>query len=202
MRRLGVKPVRRSGCSAVATVSPTHLSADQRPLRLPARRWHILIIHGKNERMTRLALLAVVIASIPSWPAVATSLQYECQSDMAVGFRFDEVGRRWGPTTFRSTGAYLVRPLTTDERASPVLNSKDATWGVFKPGSSYHNYTCSNTAKEGESPHIACGGIGMNFVLSGSSLRYQAAYLGGYVHGRDDNDDTPFIEAGRCHMAH
>jgi hypothetical protein len=45
-----------------------------------------------------------------------------------------------------------------------------------------------------------CGNRGYTFEMGISSGRYQKYYAGAYVHGRDDNGDTPYVEIGRCRM--
>ncbi len=35
-------------------------------------------------------------------------------------------------------------------------------------------------------------------MVNTTTLRFQRYYAGQYLNGRDNNNDTPFVEIGRC----
>jgi hypothetical protein len=111
---------------------------------------------------------------------------------------------------FRANSEYVVRELTEEERQSArrsaqrPVSSKDADWGVFKKTSpdKIPAYTCVWPIPDNrwgiQNDVVDCGLTWNKFSLNTSVLRYQPYYQGGYIDGRDNNADTPYIEIGRC----
>lgn len=90
---------------------------------------------------------------------------------------------------------YIVRPLTAEEQKDKFLPfPAGATWGVFQGKDRYPRYKCQDPNND----TLVCGALADQFILDMATRRYQTYYVGGYVHGRDDNDDTPSIQIGRC----
>lgn len=111
---------------------------------------------------------------------------------MAVGFTFSEGSRSWTPTTFGNGAIYIFRPLTDKELQSAILFPKGATWGVFETDGS-HFLDCVEADQR-----LTCGGMAVSFMVNTTTFRFQRYYAGQYLNGRDNSDDTPFVEIGRC----
>jgi hypothetical protein len=112
------------------------------------------------------------------------------------GFAFDEGTRLWQPMQFRVPAqVHTIRPLTAEEQKDRFWPfPAGATWGVFEGKDPYSRYRCPDPNND----TLYCGALADHFILDLATRRYQAYYVGGYVHGRDDNDDTPSIQIGRC----
>jgi hypothetical protein len=141
-------------------------------------------------------LLAALLSFGVSQPALAQ--RYECKADLTVGYAFDEINRSWTAKQFHpSEQKYVIRRLTDNEMQSPIAK-KGMTWGAFEGEENYTIFKCPEPKTSVNEDGLQCGGMAVNFIFDASSRRYQKYYLGGYVRGRDDNDDTPSIEIGRC----
>ena len=128
----------------------------------------------------------------------ALAQRYECQADLAVGYAFDEITRSWTAKQFHTPERkYVIRRLTDKEMQSPVAR-KGMTWGAFEGEESNTIFECPEPKASIDEDGLQCGGMAVNFMFDASSRRYQKYYLGGFLRGRDDNDDTPSIEIGRC----
>ncbi len=147
--------------------------------------------------MLRTAIVSLLTCTLTQATSAAT-FHYECKSDLVSGYHFDEATRAWTPIQFRSDRTYVIRQLTEKERESQFLYPKNSTWGVFEPGDKIQTFSCPEPDNKDSDRRMTCGGIGHNLVFGRTSLRYQRYYVGGYVAGVDNNDDTPFIEIGRC----
>jgi hypothetical protein len=138
-------------------------------------------------------LLAVLSFGLTQ-PVLA--FHYECKADLAVGYIFDDTTRSWTIRQLQVPNEkYTIRPLTEEEKPFNTA-VKDAAWGAFEGTDTVTILQCP----EPKDDVFSCGGLAINFVLDARSRRYQKYYLGGYVHGRDDNNDTPSVEMGRCNQ--
>ena len=145
--------------------------------------------------MLRNFILAALSLGLTRPLLAQAAFHYECTSDSAVGYSFDEGRRSWTPTQFKMDKAsYSVRHLTDDEMEKVIYKGK--AWGVFEPEDKVTVHTCP----ELDSDRLVCGGVATSFILDSHSLRYQKYYAGGYVSGQDNNDDTPSVEIGRCRI--
>jgi hypothetical protein len=129
-------------------------------------------------------------------PALADIIHYECKADLSTGYHFDEKTRAWSPTNFIPKGKYVIRKLSDEELKYPST-PKGSTWGVFNDEYKTAQFGCPEPATSVYLDGLRCG-YGGEFQFNAMPLRYQTYYVGGYVHGRDNNDDTPYIEIGRC----
>jgi hypothetical protein len=146
--------------------------------------------------MLKASILAALSLGLPSPLLAQAAFHYECKGDSSVGYRFDEGVLSWKSGEFRvGEPSYSVRHLTDEEMRDDVIY-KGKTWGVFAP----HDKATLLSCPDMEAGDLRCGGGSLSFILDSHSLRYQKYYQGGYVSGRDDNDDTPFIEIGRCRL--
>lgn len=144
-----------------------------------------------------LKVFAVFALLLPVQNAIAQS--FVCTSDMSVGFFFNEEKRAWDNATFQNISTYDVRRVTDKERAYYASLEKAPTWGVFKPGQSSSIHLCKEVSTVNTSTKLLCGDLTYNFKFDERSLRFQAYYVGGYSNGVDNNEDTPYIQIGRCH---
>jgi hypothetical protein len=145
---------------------------------------------------TVVGLLAALWRFSVNQPALAQ--RYECKADLVVGYAFDETTRSWTVKQFQPpVQKYVVRRLTSQEMQPPI-NIKGATSGEFEGHERSSLVQCPETKTNIYGDGLRCGGMGLNFVLNARAGRYQKYYAGGYIHGHDDNDDTPSIEIGRC----
>jgi hypothetical protein len=129
------------------------------------------------------------------------SADFLCKTDVSVGYKFDENTRSWTSANFLPKGDFVIRQLTDTERqqTSEVIYPKGSTWGVFTPDRpNFPRYGCPEPRTSLHESGLHCGGGGDEFDFDSRSLRYQTYYRGGYVYGRDNNDDTPAIDIGRC----
>ena len=145
---------------------------------------------------TVVGLLAALWRFSVNQPALAQ--RYECKADLVVGYAFDETTRSWTVKQFKPPARkYVVRRLTSQEMQSP-MNIKGATWGAFEGDERITFFLCPEPKTNVYEDGLECGGVALNFMLNAKAGRYQEYYAGGYINGRDDNDDTPSIEIGRC----
>jgi hypothetical protein len=151
-------------------------------------RWSLLGIH---------AIPALLSVGVLTQPALA-QLHYECKADAAVGFAFDESARSWRSTNFQARGRYIIRQLISDEMQNEFIIPKGSTWGVFTDQFKTPRFGCPEPKTSVYESGLHCGLRWDEFEFDPNPLRYQTNYLGGYVDGRDNNEDTPAIEIGRC----
>jgi hypothetical protein len=147
----------------------------------------------QSSRLLRVVFAFALIAGLPQPLLAQAAYHFECTEDLVVGYAFNEVTRAWGPSEFKGNKGkhrYILRHLTDDEKS---FQPQRIMWGVFE-GERGTILTCPDS----DYGKFLCGNQTFAFALGVSSMRYQKYYQGGYVSGRDDNDDTPFIEIGRC----
>lgn len=133
-----------------------------------------------------------------SGSAVAQELyHFDCKVDLSTGYRFDEALRSWQPTQFKAQETYTLRHLTDTEIANQFPAEKGNSWGAFKPGDRSSQLLCPEPSPSFPDRFV-CGRTGHIFELNSRPLRFQLYYSGGYVLGVDNNENTPFIEIGRC----
>ena len=113
-------------------------------------------------------------------PPVFSQTAYLCVPSKSTGFAFD--GRTWTNATFN----------IEKEKKLLKVNGNSSEWLDL-----------------GQQNGMLCGGFSANGVLSCNlvfgelwfnkkTLRYMETYLAGYVDGRDEKGNTPYITIGKC----
>ena len=166
--------------------------------RMAMSKHHPIRLHA-GQSLSRTQSRAILLMAMwllrPAFGQAAPPGSYECDVDMAVGFYWGESSRSWTPKVFRSMRTYVVRALPERDKFG---NPPRSPWGVFDDDGDVPVLPCPELPRDRS--RLICGGIGLGFVLNPEALRFQHNYLGGYVAGRDNNDDTPMVESGRCRL--
>jgi hypothetical protein len=130
--------------------------------------------------------MAALAVSLTTDCALALD-KYLCIADKATGFHW--TGTEWAQTTFKvDKDKYIVADLDANRRHD------DITIGVTKLGDQRPSYFCRD--RDSYSTLYCTGGVNMRVNLK--SLRYMQIYSEGYLEGDDNNNDTPYIQIGRC----
>lgn len=123
---------------------------------------------------------------IACFSTAAVSETYLCISEAVGGISWN--GREWRGVEFKAGDKYLIKPIT-------LLNgTKSKKLGLHDFGSDTSIASCewSDNAE-----WLSCRGL-YTVLFNKKTNRFLAAYMEGYTGGRDDNKDTPSIQAGTC----
>lgn len=135
-------------------------------------------------------IIALVALSI--FAAAANADPYLCVAEESTGFAYEN--EKWGRTYFDvSETKYIVRKIKKDEG----FYSDSNPYGVFELGSNFPDHRCFDPSGFEDKAIICRAGIGQFFFIPETG-RYLRTYTAGYWDGKDDNDNTPLIERGRC----
>lgn len=126
--------------------------------------------------------MVIVVASAPS-----LADQYLCTADMVTGFSWNEEDRKWTSTNFNVNNEnYLI---------SSVESETGGYYVIKKLGDKKTIATCQSGFDE--RGFLYCKDI-VVFRMNREARRYLLVYPSGYVEGHDNNDNTPFVEIGKC----
>ena len=113
--------------------------------------------------------------------------QYLCTADLVTGFSWNEKDGKWESTNFNvEKENYLV---------SSIEPSTGSHYVIKKLGDRKIIATCMSGFDE--RGLLYCKDI-LVFRMNREAGRYLLVYPSGYVEGYDNNDNTPFIEIGKC----
>lgn len=140
---------------------------------------------------------------------------YFCTADAAGGVSYNDTSKKWEGTVFRVEDRYILKVeffrevkrdwaafnnayfVTLSEHGNKATDILEST-----------NYTNDNNLRE-INPLIsyisAAGSFSCQIVLGTlevnlSTGRFLKTYNWGYVDGADNNDNTPFIQIGKCSL--
>ncbi len=146
--------------------------------------------------MLRYKLLTTsLIALSLTIPAAANAESWLCIGDLATGFTFNKVAKRWEIAKFNTSDSrYIISPSQAKDTPYIVRN--------FGSDSGLPLAFC----KDGfiSEAFLRCRGLGTDFAFNVKTLRYSYSYNVGYINptpGLNDmkeGDDTPLMEIGRC----
>lgn len=115
---------------------------------------------------------------------------YLCIPDESLGFYYKN--DEWVAASFKVTeDKYILRRLTAEDWG---FKDKSMPYGVFMLG---QNTAAIHRCRVFEDAFQCRTGIGQ-FYFSSESGRYIKTYTAGYWNGKDNNENTPHIERGRC----
>lgn len=135
--------------------------------------------------------------AMPTGTFAQNSPSFLCIADMATGYKFNSLSKRWEETSFRTEDSrYIFRQR----------NGADG-YEVRRFGNElvFADALCEKGINE--AGFIHCAGLGGRFVMNVHNLRYQHYSQGLYIAYnptsetpslRTDGGDTPYIEIGRC----
>ncbi len=106
---------------------------------------------------------------------------YLCVGDAAGGVSFDGNSQKWKGAALRTSSKILV-------------NKKNNKWTMKEFDSSLEN-ECTQPNEYGV---MSCNKIFGEFHFSTKTRRYISTYIAGYIDGRNNNDNTPYVEIGVC----
>jgi len=137
-------------------------------------------------------IIALVALSI--FAATVNADQWLCVADKSTGFQFKD--GKWGQVRFKiDESKFILRKFREDEDGF----GKSGPYGVMQLGSDYPLYKCSELTDWGDGMRFFyCDSVNGDFRFSTVSGRFIRSYMGGYWDGKDNNNDTPLIEIGRC----
>ena len=131
--------------------------------------------------------IALVYAS-----AVIGQEAYICLPSVISGFHFKSSSGNWEQSRFR----------IGDKKK--ILKKTDNKWEWKAFGEKYSFSTCGDSTEStptdgfNSAGFIFCDLLGGHLRMNKNSLRYIETYEIGYVDGKDNNDNTPYIEIGTC----
>ena len=135
--------------------------------------------------MRRAKYMLLTIGLVTSFPSPAD--QYLCTADLVTGFSWNEKDRKWESTNFNVENEnYLV---------SSIEPNAGGHYVVKKLGDRKIIATCENGFDA--NGLLYCKDF-LVFRMNREARRYLLVYPAGYVEGYDNNDDTPFVEIGKC----
>jgi hypothetical protein len=132
---------------------------------------------------------------------------YLCVPELSSGIRFDEFSKQWTHGQFTTDGKALVFKVEAngfDEVAVHDVRMRMTAYTVTvsRPGEPEASQ-CHPRDGEG-SVHIYNNGLtvcttGMlDYKLNIGPMRYMEVYQHGYIDGRDEPGNTPWISVGKC----
>ena len=129
--------------------------------------------------------IPLTMGLIISCPVLAD--QYLCTADLVTGFTWNEKDGRWKSTNFNVENEnYLV---------SSIEPNTGGHYVVKKLGDRRIIATCERGFDA--NGLLDCRDF-VVFRMNKEAGRYLLVYPSGYVEGYDNNDNTPFIEIGKC----
>ena len=172
--------------------------------------------------MKRILTIVAVIASfvIPS-NAIAEIINdfsgsYFCTADAAGGIRYNDSADKWEGAIFNEEDRYILKVKISGEVMKDDLVGVVNTYSIsfLKHGaeetSNFVGNCFTKIAKkiselsDNGSIHIrengsfSCKMIGGDLEVNLSNGRFLRSYVWGYVDGEDNNNNTPYIEIGKC----
>ena len=117
---------------------------------------------------------------------------YICIPTARTGFSMNLSTKKWEQTRFR---------IDDDKK---ILKKNNDKWEWRKFGVNYSYSDCTSggdpNSKGGfnSAGFMFCSTIAGNMRISKNTLRYIETFEYGYFDGKDNNDNTPFIEIGTC----
>jgi len=114
-----------------------------------------------------------------------------CIPDSATGFSYNESTKKWERAKFNVNSA------------KKILKKNGAVWEWRVFGEKYGWSNCGGGDSKNEiefnsSGFMFCDVLGGHIRMSKNTLRYVETYEIGFIDGKDNNDNTPFIEIGTC----
>ena len=138
---------------------------------------------------------AIIAAAMLAVPVQASAESWLCIPDMATGFRYDKILRKWTQSTFQTDGERMIIKKASDPQVRYEVREfgKDDTLPLARCQKDFTEYG-----------FLKCEGILSEFKFNKKNMRYIRTYLAGYVEIIPGNtfmkegNDTPLIEIGRC----
>ena len=159
-------------------------------------------------------LFCAMLCGMPT-PLSAQPLKdgaFLCITEKSTGFYYDERLKRWQETNFKTDQFVLRLRYVGKKENSPDTNYTLYHYEVIiTPVGTSQKRSCYPTAEMShdlsvDAPTIGiadglyfeCHATSFIYKFNLRSHRFLSAYLEGYVHGRDDNNDNPMISVGTC----
>lgn len=118
---------------------------------------------------------------------------YLCIADKATGFSYKEKYQKWDSANFNvSDVKYIItksKPLLISE------NNQKEVWAIKHFGD---ESVFAYSKEDFSNKDIIIIRGGYEFFINKISLRYLKIYNQGYWDGKDNNDNTPHMEIGKC----
>lgn len=145
--------------------------------------------------MRKQALIAAALAT--AVPAQASAESWLCIADMATGFKYNSVLKRWDEASFNvAESRYIIRPSR-----NPAWKYEVTAFG--KPTGAPEAWCKAEPSSYG---YLLCNSYFGEFKFNTGNLRYIKTYLAGYVEILPTNSlvveggDTPNMEIGKCSL--
>lgn len=156
----------------------------------------------------RIAALALILLSNSASAFPAKDASYYCNAVATGGLWFNANSGQWEPTKFKPDRKFVLKLRFLAQRQQKNIFDQIETVGDFEitltEAGTNNDLPCLNLKDFGPRNSIGTE----NWLVCTSSLseyrfdlntnRFLAAYLQGYVSGKDTNDDTPAVTAGVC----
>ena len=132
--------------------------------------------------------LLVLVSPIVSWGQTA----YICIPSASNGFTVRQGGSKWEITKFRI------------DDVKKILKKNNGEWKWSRFGESTVFSDCSDGISEEKkndfnfAGYLFCDTLSGHVRINKKTLRYLETYEYGFVEGKDNNENTPFIEIGTC----
>ena len=132
---------------------------------------------------------------------------YLCTKEFSGGLAYDAKTKKWHSTTFKPDGKFVLRLKYTGQIIEKTFGSEKIAYYQYDimltPAGTSEEYSCIDpggrkTVSIRDRLYFRCGSLSGYYAFDLQNNRFLQAYLEGYVGGRDNNDDTPFVAGGTC----
>jgi len=153
---------------------------------------------------------AILIACVPLSTANAQLVKdasYFCVAEVVGGLAYDAGMKKWIATSFRAEKKFVLRlKFLTNRVEKSVFNQDETVYDynvtITEAGSNFAGPCLGRGQK-----HVTVRPLGW-LLCHGADLheyrfdldtnRFLAAYLHGYIDGKDNNNNTPAVLGGTC----
>jgi hypothetical protein len=163
----------------------------------------------KKTGRQALLLLVATVAVPTGFCRAGEPDNWLCITDQAAGFSYDQGSHRWIAAIFKPENKkYVVRPTRPEDMDyqhdfnngfnDSVPYKPTTKWSIAEIGDNF-GFSCSGDFNE--KGFLLCTTGLWDVMFGKNTLRFQIYYKFGYITGsseRDDNNDTPSVEIGRC----
>ena len=117
---------------------------------------------------------------------------YLCIPTAISGVKFNSSSGRWEHANFRIGDRKKILKKATDKWEWRTFG-QDYLFSACNSGGEPANKNGFNSAG-----YLFCDVLGGNMRINKNTLRYIETYEIGFINGKDNDSDTPYIEIGTC----
>src|SRR5215470_7768529 len=144
--------------------------------------------------------------------AQSKDVAYYCVGDVAGGVSYNDKTKKWEATAFRPHQKFVLKMkflgVRKEEQLSDykvtVTETKEEDWRRALEMEPYEGLPCRGEDRNetvtvsDRFTTVSCSTGAYDYQFNLGTYRFLATYPYGYTDGRDNNDNTPSVEVGRC----